>query len=753
MLVADKAKTDLTVNRLSVLLPILLMLLSCSRIPTGPVQLVVGGKSNYVIVLPRDADADETRAADFLRNHVSKISGCELPVVYSDTLAGGHSIIINKSPEIATADGFSVTTAGNTLLIKGGNGRGVIYGVTEILSSYLGIRYYSPDFVVVPQSANIVLPALDIRGSSPNTYRNINGQFARDPDYRDFHRLHTTDDMFGRGYYVHTFHSLVPWEEYFEEHPEYYAWMNGRRTVGQLCLTNHDVFELTVKKLRHEMELQPDRLVWSVSQDDNTSYCQCESCSQIIEEEGSASGPIIRFINRVADEFPDKVISTLAYQYSRQAPVVTRPRNNVQIMLCTIELNRSLPIETDPSSASFLKDLKDWGRISNHIYLWDYTVNFDYHITPFPNLHVLQPNIRLFVNNNVKEHFQQSNTGNGHEFSELKSYLLSKLLWNPDVDENEIIREFTDGYYGPAGNWIRKYIYALETEILKTGEWLFIYGPPSDHQNTFLSEENIAAYNRFFDKAEKAVAGHPDYHLHVRTARMPLQYAVMEIGKDDMFGSRGWYSEVNGKFVLNQKMAGLLESFYQTCTDSRTTSLNERNFSPEEYYKVTKRFLDVQVDGNLAFGKKVTADPLPAERYSRGDPAFLTNGVRGADDFKQNWLGWKATDFTLLLDLEEPVDASVIEIGTLWDQRSWILHPVSVTCLVSVDGVNFRLVEEQLVPGDQRDEEVNRLFRFTPKEEKFRYVKFGVKGTIELLGWHPAAGGESWVFVDEIVVR
>ncbi len=182
-------------------------------------------------------------------------------------------------------------------------------------------------------------------------------------------------------------------------------------------------------------------------------------------------------------------------------------------MLCTIELNRSKPIASDPTSASFLKDMEDWGKICNHIYLWDYTVNFNHHISPFPNLHTLQPNIQLFVANNVQEHFQQSNTGTAHEFSELKCYMIAKLLWNPNSNTKEIIREFTDGYYGKAGKWIRKYIDALENEIIKTGERLDIYGPPTQHQHTFLSEKNIGQYNQYFDKAENAVSGQPEFLL------------------------------------------------------------------------------------------------------------------------------------------------------------------------------------------------------------------------------------------------
>lgn len=731
----------------------MLLLAACSIKRSGKINLVTDGKSNYTIVLPMNASAEELRAAGFLNEHLYEIAGCRLPIVHADKLVSSNSISISKCPDIINDDGFIVYNEGSSLIIKGGGEKGCIYGVAEILEKYMGVRYYSPKYVIIPKTANIYLPGMNLKDSPVNTYRNVNGQFTSDENYKDFNRLHTISDMFATGYFVHTFHRLVPWTEYFHTNPEYFAWMNGKHVIDQICLSNPEVFDIVTGKLRVEMELQPDKKVWSVSQDDNFSYCQCDDCSKINQEEKSPAGPIIRFVNRVADEFPDKVISTLAYQYSRPAPVKTKPRSNVQVMLCTIELNRSKPIATDPASISFLKDMEDWGKISNHIYLWDYTVNFNHHITPFPNIHTLKPNIQLFVDNHVREHFQQSNTGTAHEFSELKSYLIAKLLWNPDADVQKIIREFTDGYYGPAGKWIRKYISALEKEILKTGEWLDIYGPPTQHQHTFLSAENVALYNQYFDKAEKAVMNQPGYLLHVQTARMALQYAIMEIGKNDMFGPRGWYYEQNGDFYPRQDMIDMLEKFYRTSIDCEAAVVNEAGLTAEEYYHSTRRFIDVQVKGNLAFRKKVSASPLPSEKYGNGDLSLLTNGVRGASDFKVHWLGWEAKNFSLILDLEALVNASTIEVSTLWDQKSWILHPRAVTCFVSQDGIDYTLIEKLEVIGDQRKEEVQKLFEFKVSGTKFRFVKFEIEGSLQLPYWHPSAGGGSWVFVDEIVVK
>jgi len=276
---------------------------------------------------------------------------------------------------------------------------------------------------------------------------------------------------------------------------------------------------------------------------------------------------------------------------------------------------------------------------------------------------------------------------------------------------------------------------------------------PPEHLSLGKEHKNVKKYSNILGRAEEAASGDSAHHLHVRTATMPLQYAIMEIGKNDMFGPRGWYREVNGDFVARPEMSSILESFYQTSVDCKSAPVNESGLTPEEYYKATRRFIDVQVKGNLAFRKKMVSDPLPAAKYSGGDLTYLTNGVRGANDFKVHWLGWEAQNFSLILDLEELVEADRIEISTLWEQKSWILHPAAVTCLISADGREYSSLGRQTVEGEQRHEDVTRLFSFDSQDKKYRFVKFEVEGTLRLFDWHPSAGGGSWVFVDEIVVR
>jgi len=231
-------------------------------------------------------------------------------------------------------------------------------------------------------------------------------------------------------------------------------------------------------------------------------------------------------------------------------------------------------------------------------------------------------------------------------------------------------------------------------------------------------------------------------------------YAKLEIAKNDMFGPRGFYAERGGRFAPRPEMVRLLHEFHARCRAAGVLTLSESGLSPDDYDEAARRFIDVQVEGNLAFRRQVAADPPPSPKYAKGDLAVLTNGVRGANDFKVHWLGWEGVDFTLTLDLGKPATPREISLSTLSDFRSWILHPRGVACAVSEDGVTFRDAGTIAVEGDHRAEAAVRPFVWSgPFGGPVRYVRFRVEGTKTLPDWHVSAGSASWVFVDEIVVR
>jgi hypothetical protein len=745
------------------LITAIIIFTACASEKKNNLVITQNSVTDYHIVLPETANEDETYAATLLQKSIYKVSGAKVPIVYDNEREHKREICIGKTrrdtvinPALHT---INVKREKQRLFFSSSESKYTVYSVVDFLERYLNVRKFALDCEEYPQEKNIVLKDFkDYSYTTPNTYRQVQSAFTKESDdFKYWLKQDVQNDMFANGFFVHTSKILCPDNEYFASHPEYYALLNGKRTRDQVCWSNDTVYQIMKENLQRQMMLQPDKKVWSVSQNDNDTYCHCDRCMALINKEGSPSAPIIAFVNRLAKDFPDKTISTLAYTYSRKAPKTLIPEKNVQIMLCTIEENRNITIEEARQrnlNGSFAQDLIDWGKKTNNIFLWDYEVDFAYSVSPFPNIHVLQPNIQFFVKNNAFEQFQQANSETGHEFSELKTYLISKLLWNPNVNEDSIINEFLNGYYGKASKEIRNYIDDIEKVAISYKETvgLDIYGPPTNYMNNIFSKDNIERYSKIFDRAEDAVKDDSVCLLRVRTARLPLDYAIMEIAKVDMFGERGWYNKRGEEYVLKNDMTNRLEKFYSTAKRAGVRSMNESGLTVEDYYQTTRRFINVDVKNDIAFHKNVVSTPKASDRYCKGDMKMITNGVKGADDYKMHWLGWWGYDFSLDMDLDTIVNNKTITISSLCDAKSWILHPLKVTCLVSKDGKNYKELGEKEGYGNDKNSPVIREYEFTCNED-FRFVRFIIEGTKTLPAWHPSFGKPSWVFLDEIMVK
>lgn len=710
--------------------------------PKRPTQIVVESQL-----------ADPINAANLLQKYIAEISGKTLPIA-NKLSKKGKSIRISQDKSLHP-DGYLISIEKNKIQIFGGERKGCTYAVIYLLESYLGCKYLSTKVKHVPKSNTISFPILKYEDEPKNDRRIINLYYENcSQEYIDWNRLYTIEEIYPPNYFVHTFPRLLPWEKYFKEHPEYYALLeNKQRSIDQLCPSHPKVKEIIIAQLKAEMAKLPNQKVWSVSQNDNFSYCQCETCSKIIAEDKSPSGPIIQLVNEIAATFPDKIISTLAYQYSRKAPEKTIPRENVEVMLCTIELHRQASILKDEGAKSFRDDMIAWGKIAKNIFIWDYTINFKHSVSPFPNLHTLKDNCQFFTANNVNAVFEQSNSSTGFEFSELKVYLLSKLMWNPDRNVEELTSEFLNLYYGKAGPSIGKYIKSLEENLAKTNSKLWIYEHPVVHENGLFSVENLKTYKQLFDQAEELVKNEPEVLNRVRLARLPIQYAEMEIATNHMFEERGWYRIENQTPLRREELFQTFMQFKEVSLKNKVPAVNEALLTPLDYCNSLERMITVNLEGNLAFGKKVIATVTPDTKYSQGDLSYLTNGVNGASDYSVHWLGWFGKNTELTLDLETVQKAESITIGSLWNGKSWILHPKSIKCYVSLDGKKFEFLGESKVEGEQLKEKVNISHVYNANGRAFRYVKFEIEGTLVLPNWHASAGQASWFFIDEISVK
>lgn len=471
------------------------------------------------------------RAAAILAKYLNKITDAEFTIQETTTV---YPSIVLKCADHGES-GFLYRIFDKDIEIEAGNGQAMVYAVYDWLERVAGCRYYSRTYEYIPFDANLTVCFEEYQFSPILQYREIHYRDFFDPEFAEKHKMVPQckrDENWG--FWCHSFGTLCSPEEYFDEHPEYFSLYEGKR-VGknaQLCLSNPDVFDIVLKNLKKHMDENPKAKYWSVSQNDNAAYCQCEKCREMNERDGSPMGSVLNFVNRIAEHFPDKVISTLAYWYTRKAPAITRPAENVHIMLCNIEANRGLPIETDEKSSGSRQELLDWKEICQNVFLWDYCVQFRNLVSPFPNLRVLGPNIRFFVENNVRSLFSQSNREIGGEFHELRGYLLAKLMWDPYINEREVMIDFLNGYYKQAGPVILQYIDLIHDEMEKAGGELNIFGGPLDAKDTYMREDLFRQYEALFGEAISLTQGDADTQFRVKTAALPIYYAgiVLEYG-------------------------------------------------------------------------------------------------------------------------------------------------------------------------------------------------------------------------------
>ncbi len=734
----------------------LLLVLAGRGHPAESITLTENGNSAYSICLPVDASPPIAAAGETLRQYIEKVSGATLPII--DTIPPFENRIIfeigaSVDPDITLAapgeDGFRIKTIGKDLYFTAPTAPGIQNAVYTFLETYLGCRKYSLDFEVIPHTPTIVLSPIDDTQVPLITFRM---QDIRDSAYNAWHKL---DDLKDWGLFVHTFRTLVPPEKYFNDHPEYFSENNGVRVAdAQLCLTNPDVFRIVVEELRRRIEENPTARFWSVSQNDTYVPCRCANCRAIDSAEGSPSGSILAFVNRVAGEFPDKTISTLAYLYSRKAPAHLKPAPNVNIMLCSIDCNRSRPIAEDPKNASFVSDLKDWAALTNNIFLWDYVVQFRNLVSPFPNLRTLQPNMQFFVENGITSVFEQGVASMEGEFAELRVYLLAKLLWNPYVDVDSVMNDFLHGYYGAAAPYIREYIDTEHDALTRSGEDLSIYGYPYPSDDGYLSASMLDRYEAIFAQAESAVRDDPEYLLHVQTAHLPVQYAILEQAKMLAFGERGFFvKDADGSRRARPELETLLQTFYERCKRAGITRLWEHGNSPDYYLASTRGFIDGARQGHLAMGCPVTLTVPASSKYHNGEVSALTDGLKGWDDYHFHWLGFEGDDMDATIDLGSVQTVSRIETGFLQDILSWVFMPQSVEFLVSEDGETFHragIVPDSIPP--QQSGPIVASFNVEFPTTSARFVRVKTTSFLTCPAWHKGAGGKAWIFIDEIKV-
>lgn len=541
---------------------ILLFALAASA--TGNLELVRrGGAVDRTIVIPAQATAVERHAAEELASFLKQVTDVQLPVATDAGALPPRAILVGNTRHTVGVlkdasfdgrklgeDGFRLAARGPHLVICGSTLRGALYGVYTLLEDYAGCKWYASWCNVIPKRPNVTVPAdLDIVQKPAFDMRRTSWyDIVRHPDLAM--RLKLTPNgnephyggntfRFGGGLgSCHTFNRLLPPEQYAKEHPEYYSMINGKRRTEttQLCLTNPDVLRLVTQHVLERIRKDPGAKFYGVSQNDWYNYCTCPKCAAVDAEEESHAGTNVRFVNAIAEavekEFPNVIIETLAYQYTRKPPKITKLRHNVVPCLCSIECDfaNSIPNSPYQQNVKFCSDIVGWSKQTSQLYLWDYTVNFHNYPMPFANVLTLQENIKFFRDNGVKDLFEQGDSQGRHGyFAELKGWLLAKWMWNPEADREALLKDFFEGYYGKGAPFVRA---IFDETHARQRQWSAVAEHPMKiFDNAFngaLPDEFLRKTADLWSQAIAAVKDDPVRSYNVRMSAFSTDYTLFE---------------------------------------------------------------------------------------------------------------------------------------------------------------------------------------------------------------------------------
>lgn len=537
----------------TIVLLILLVLSPLAARAADSLTLATGGKSDYQIILSATASPSEKRGAAELQLHIEQICGVKLPIATDAAPLPPHAILIGNTSATAKLlkdakptnlgdEGFLLRTAGPNVIIYGSNVRGAMYGCSALLER-LGVRWYTPKVTFIPRASTLTLPALDETHLPAFEYREAYIAEAQEKDWAARLRLNgqsypldaSTGGKVRYSHFVHTFDDLIP-RELFKTHPEYFPLIKGKRTTGyvQRCLTNAEVLKLATKTVLDWIDKDPKALIYSVSQNDTANWCECDECKKLTTQNGTHSGLYLWFVNQVAAEVEkqhsDKLIDTLAYQFTEAPPTGIVPARNVRVRLCPIAACTAHPYEscTAPPTVAFLKNLRGWAAITDTLYIWHYNADFAHYLMPFPDFGEFPADIRLYKKSGVKGIFFEGayGPGGGGSFGELQAYLMAKLMWDPDLDEKAIIKQWHQAVYGFAAPPMLDWFNLLHAKAASDPKaHFFCYTNPG--KAPFLTADVITAGDALFDKARALAASNPLAAEYVEKARLGLRYTKL----------------------------------------------------------------------------------------------------------------------------------------------------------------------------------------------------------------------------------
>ena len=537
---------------------ILLLMLGVWSLVLAASPLFEKRASDWYIVIPKRASTTELYAAKELQYFLKRISGAELAIKQNGKTDGKNAIVIGtpdsfpqlpvtvkEFPEgVSGKDSLRVKTLDGNLYLTGNTPRGALYAVYTFLKNTMGIRWFSAgkNGEYVPAKSRFDLPQLDIYEVAGFKYRGFHlcGQhydkemetwMARnkinimrsDPISKAKWVKNWNDQRIAKGFHMmfSTHNVTIRDKKVFAEHPEYFAEIGGKRMSDQLCWSHPAVEKIMLGRLLKYCQEYPAVEIINLAAADNMNYCRCDKCG---------TRPVhevwFEFYNKLAagvrKHFPHIKFAAIAYQAYKKVPQCDMS-SSAFVEYCMYDRCYVHRYGECKMNDKALQNVAEWQKKSLPIVVYGYEFDVFKPKAQTPFYYMISDQMKKFHAAGIAGAITECNPFNwvspklpkgsipSANHNKLAMYLYAAALWNPNVDPDAVIREYSEAAYGNAAPFMADYAMKMGKSWDKMkNHYSYFFNSPFGCAESLLDRKLISGIEALFRKADAAVKAEKD---------------------------------------------------------------------------------------------------------------------------------------------------------------------------------------------------------------------------------------------------
>jgi len=539
----------------------LILVCAWATAASGATTVFREGRAEVSVFVAQDAAPDEREAAEELTRVLGVMSGLEWRVLAEPAADEPAGIYVGRTragaarePPLRAGSDLLAPAAGETgpdafrirardgrVFIEGATPEATYFAVAWLLQNEAGVRWYTPgpDGEAIPRRSEWTLP--DLHATQQPAYLSRELYDLGTPEGAAWARR---NGLRGRLDFNHALNRVFT-PEILRREPEWASELRGRRHIPateadhewQPNLARPGVAAHAAAAAVAAFAADPERASFSLAMNDNVRFDQSAATRALVEPLRTFRGmpdysPLVfTFMNRAAEAMapsaPGRYLGCLAYFWCENPPPF--PVNAQIVPYVTTDRSQYY----DPAyRAEDFALMSRWGGSGARAFgLWEYAFGGNFLVPRLP-LGALADGVREGWHRGARGYFAE--VGAQWGFDAFKVWMLARLLWAPDLDPAALADDFYRGYYGAAGEPMRRF--ATRCEAL----WMAQPGPPywlkfyrQEDQAMLFPAEARAELGLILAEAARVVSGDPKIAARVERSASAFRVTEAYAGFDD----------------------------------------------------------------------------------------------------------------------------------------------------------------------------------------------------------------------------